>query len=112
MLGDIAYVFDEDLQNSPDTVGFIQVRLGDPSIRTHSREKHRRILTETNLIFTSCSPEIRAGLHKSRATEWQQWKHSNAGVLLNADVKVNPMQWIETDKNAHKRRDDKTSLRM
>ena len=71
---------------------------------------------DKNLSYNSCSPDIQQGLRKARVKEWQKWKDFNAGVLLSkaelqelldAGVKVNPMQWIETDKNAHRRRDDK-----
>ena len=71
---------------------------------------------DKNLAFASCSPEVQAGLRKSRVVEWRKWKQFNAGVILAKDelqqfrdegVQVHPMQWIETDKNADKRRDDK-----
>ena len=54
-------------------------------------------------------------LDKSRGTEWQKWRKFNAGVILTkkevrkaekAGIKILPMQWIETDKNAHKRRNN------
>ena len=47
----------------------------------------------------------------------QKWKEFNAGVILSKaelqelledGVKVNPMQWVETDKNGFKRRHDKS----
>jgi len=71
---------------------------------------------DKNLSFNSCSPDIQKGLQKCRADEWRKFEKFNAGVILSraeveelqdAGVKINPMQWIETDKNAHKRRDDK-----
>ena len=54
-------------------------------------------------------------MRKSRPTEWQKWKQFSAGViiskaelqeLLDAGVKVKPIELVETDRNAHKRSDD------
>ena len=47
--------------------------------------------------------------------KWQKWKQFNAGIVLSKaevdefvsqGVTIQPMQWVETDKNAHKRRSD------
>ena len=117
MLEKMAYVFDEDLQTKHDRVGFLQVRLAAPrSRKVPARKPPKKKDGDKNLCFNSCSPEIQKQLRKTRAQEWQKWKKFNAGViltkselqeLLDEGVKVNPMQWIETDRNAHKRRDDK-----
>jgi len=116
ILEKMAYLFDEDSKDQ-DRVGFIQVRLAAPrQKKTPARKPPKKKDGDKNLSFASCSPEIQQGLRKARVKEWQKWKEFNAGVilsrtelqeLLDEGVKVSPMQWIETDKNAHKRRDDK-----
>ena len=116
MLEKIAYLFDDDLQKNHEKVGFIQVRLAAPKQKkTPARKPPKKKDGDKNLHFASCSADIQAGLRKSRVKEWQKWKEFNAGIILSKDelqklvqegVKVSPMQWIETDKNAHKRRDD------
>ena len=117
MLDKIAYLFDDDLQKDHDRVGFIQVRLAAPKQKKiAARKPPKKTDGKKNLSYAACSPEIQKGLRHSRVKEWQKWKELNAGVilsrtelqgLLDEGVKVSPMQWIETDKNAHKRRDDK-----
>ena len=113
LLEKTANLFDEEDQ---DRVGFLQVRLVPPKQKkTSARKPPKKKDGDKNLSFASCSVEVQQGLRKSRVKEWQKWKEFNAGVLLskaevqelvNEGVKVYPMQWIETDKNAHKRRDD------
>ena len=115
LLEKIAYLFDEDYED-PDKVAFIQVRLAAPKAKkVPARKPPKKKDGDKNLNFNACTPDIQKGLRKSRAAEWQKWKKFNAGVILTTEelndllesgVKVNPMQWIETDKNAHKRRDD------
>ena len=87
------------------------MRLVGPRPRNKAANKPPKKDGDTNLRYASCTPDIQAGLRKSRAVEWQKWKKFNAGValtkqeledLLAEGVKVQPMQWIETDKNAHK----------
>mgnify|MGYP003309443906 CR=1 FL=1 len=117
MLEKMACLFDIDDQPDPELVGFLQVRLMAPKTKkTPTRKPQKKKDGDKNLSYASCSPEIQRGLDKSRCKEWQTLKKFNAGVLLpkaevaalqNEGVKVYPMQWIETDKNAHKRRDDK-----
>ena len=72
---------------------------------------------DKNLRYSQCDPEIQKGLRKARAEEWKKWQKFNAGVVLDKPevdrliqegVTIQPMQWVETDKNAHKRRDDKS----
>jgi len=84
--------------------------------KTPARKPQKKKDGDKNLSYASCSPDIKRGLDQSRCNEWQKWKEFNAGVLLSKaevqslqeeGVRVYPMQWIETDKNAHKRRDDK-----
>ena len=117
LLEKIAYLSDEESKcDDNEKVGFIQVRLAAPrSKKVPVRKPPKKKDGDKNLNFNACTPDIQKGLRKSRAAEWQKWKKFNAGVilsraeleeLLDAGVKVNPMQWIETDKNAHKRRDD------
>ena len=112
----LAYLCDEDdIRN--DTVGFIQVRLVGPrGKKKPGRKPPKKKDGDKNLRYASCSPETQKGLRASRAQEWQKWNSFNAGLVLtrkeldeltDEGVKVHPMQWIETDKNAHKRRDGK-----
>ena len=118
MLEKMAYLFDEDLQDDPQKIAFIQVRLMAPKARkTPARKPPKKKDGDKNLSYNSCSPDIQKELQKCRAAEWRKFEKFNAGVILSrkevqelqdAGVKVNPMQWIETDKNAHKRRDDKS----
>ena len=113
LLEKTANLFDETDQ---DRVGFLQVRLAPPKQKkTPARKPPKKKDGDKNLSFASCSVEIQKGLRRSRVKEWQKWKEFNAGVILsktevqelvNEGVKVYPMQWIETDKNAHKRRSD------
>ena len=115
MLEKIGNLFEE---NDNDRVGFIQVRLaaGKPK-KTPARKPPKPKDNEKNLSYNACPPDIQAQLRKCRAKEWQKWKEFNAGVilskaelqeLLDDGVKVNPMQWVETDKNGFKRRHDKS----
>ena len=117
LLEKFAMIFDEDPKKDQDRVGFIQVRLVPPKQKkAPARKPQKKKDGDKNLSYASCSPVIQQGLRKSRAKGWQKWKEFNAGVLLSraelqelldAGVKVYPMQWIETDKNAHKRREDR-----
>ena len=115
MLERIDNLFEE---NDNDRVGFIQVRLaaGKPK-KTPARKPPKAKDNEKNLSYNACPPDIQAKLRQCRAKEWQKWKEFNAGVilskaelqeLLDDGVKVNPMQWVETDKNGFKRRHDKS----
>ena len=120
LLNKIAHLFHEDLQGNHDRVGFIQVRLAAPKQKkVAARKPPKKKDGDKNLSYASCSPEIQKGLRQSRVKGLRKWKEFNAGVilsrtelqeLLDEGVKVSPMQWIETDKNAHKRRDDKHIL--
>ena len=112
MVEKLAYLFDEDdIHNN--TVGFIQVRLVGPREKKKpGRKPPKKKDGGKNLRYASCSPETQKGLRASRAQEWQKWQKFSAGGaltrkeldnLIAEGVKVNPMQWIETDKNAHKR---------
>ena len=117
MLEKIAYLFDDELQDDPQKVSFIQVRWMAPKTRkVPARKPPKKKDGDKNLSYNSCSPDIQKGLRKCRADEWRKFEKFNAGVILSreevqelqdAGVKINPMQWIETDKNPHKRRDDK-----
>jgi len=107
----------DDAPGNQEKVGFIQVRLAAPKTKKIPlRKPVKKKDGDKNLDFASCSPDIQKGLRHARAKEWQKWKQFNAGVILSnaelqelidAGVKVCPMQWIEVDKNAHKRRDNK-----
>ena len=96
-----------------ERVGFLQVRLGEAKKRSTYKKPIRKKDGDKNLRYADCSEEMQKGLRKSRATEWQKWRKFNAGVLLSHDevetmradgVEILPMQWVETDKNAHKRK--------
>ena len=99
----------------------MQVRLVGPRPRKKAAQKPPENDGDKNLMYASCSLDIQAGLRKSRAEEWQKWKKFNAGVVLTKQelddllaegVKVQPMQWIETDKNFHKRRDGQVTAAL
>ena len=94
-------------------VGFLQVRIGEAKKRKTYRKPPRPKDGDKNLRFSECPPEIQKGLRNSRAVEWQKWMKFNAGIILEKKeleqmieegVPIYPMQWVETDKNAHKRR--------
>jgi hypothetical protein len=111
-----AFLFDDDMSKDNDRVGFLQVRLVGPKQRNRAPKIQRKKDGDKNLRYSETSPEIQKGLKKSRVVEWQKWKQFNAGVVLTREevnelqakgVKIHPMQWVETDKNAHKRRDGK-----
>ena len=83
--------------------------------KTPARKPPKKKDGDKNLAYHQCPPEIQRGLDKSRCVEWQKWRKFNAGVILTNEevkgllaegVRIYPMQWIETDKNAHKRRDN------
>ena len=119
MMSKIAYLFDEtDMKKNSDRVGFLQVRLVGPQKPKAGRKAkvQKKKDGDKNLRYSTSSPEIQAGLRKSRVTEWKKWLQFNAGVLLSMGelaelqaegVTVQPMQWVETDRNAHLRRDGK-----
>ena len=94
-------------------VGCLQVWAGEAKKRSTYKKPVRKQDGDNNLRFADCSPEIQEGLRKSRAAEWQRWRKLNAGVRLTNDevdkliqegVQAHPMQWVETDGTAHKRR--------
>ena len=101
---------------SVERTSFLQVRLVGPRPKKITKKTVRPKDGDKNLRYADCSPDIQAGLRKCRAEEWQKWQKYNAGVIISGDelstlqvevVQVYPMQWIETDKNAHKRRSNK-----
>ena len=106
MLEKISNLFEE---NDNDRVGFIQVRLAaGKAKKTPARRPPKAKDNEKNLSYNACPADIEAKVRQCRAKEWQKWKEFNAGVilskaelqeLLDDGVKVNPMQWVETDKN-------------
>jgi hypothetical protein len=66
-----------------------------------------------NINFRASDDFTQQGLLESRKTEWEKWKQFNAAEpvtgaqlqeLLGQGHKPLPLQWIETDKNDHKRR--------
>ena len=80
--------------------------------RTKYQSKKQREAAGKTLNFNKSSPDVQAGLLESRKKEWDKWKQFNAAkivsgkelqeLLAEGHVAL-PMQWIETDKNAHKR---------
>ena len=71
-------------------------------------KKSRNINFETSDQFTQ------SGLTESRKVEWNKWKHFNAVYpvsgseleqLLDQGQKPIPLQWVDIDKNEHKRRE-------
>ena len=119
MLSKVAYLFDDqDARQNSNRVGFLQVRLVGPQKPKAARKAkvQKKKGGDKNLRCSDTSPEIQRGLRKSRVVEWQKWKQFNAGVVLSKKevddllaqgVTIQPMQWVETDKNAHLRRDGK-----
>ena len=104
-----AYLFDVNERLQQERVGFLQVRLAAPRERKRASNKPPKKDGDKNLCFQNCSPEIQELLQHARAEEWRTWAKCNAGVALtqqevnelkDAGVKINPTQWVETDKNA------------
>ena len=70
---------------------------------------------ERNLHFASCPHEVQAAPRERRdVSNGKKWTSFNAGVsltdeevrqLTDAACEIYPMQWVDTDKNAHPRRD-------
>ena len=113
VLKKIANLFTETEDQRIERVGFLQVRLGAPRQKIKTAKVQRKKDGDKNLRFSQCSPEIQAGLRKSRQAEWQKWQKFHAGVIFSKEevdalvadgITMQPMQWVETDKNAHKRR--------
>ena len=112
MVEKIAYMFDAE---DPQRTSFLQVRLTKRATLRKPKVQRKKD-GDKNLRYADCPPDIQAGLRKTRVEEWQKWQKFNAGVVLSTEevkkllaegVTVQPMQWVETDKNAHKRRNDK-----
>jgi len=104
----------QDMKGDGERKSFVQVRLvGARERKTPAKKPVRPKDGDKNLRYSDCTPEIQEGLRKTRAEEWTKWMKYSAGVVLTKDevdklrdegVSIQPMQWIETDKNAHKRR--------
>ena len=67
----------------------------------------------TNLDYAKADEQTQKGLDISRQAEWDKWKEFNAAVkfprhmlqkYLDMGYTVIPLQWVETDKNEHKKR--------
>ena len=67
-----------------------------------------------NITFEISDQFTQSGLTESRKVEWDKWKHSNAEnpvsgpeveQLLDQGHKPIPLQWVDIDKNEHKRRE-------
>ena len=68
------------------------------------------------LRYDKVSAAVQRGLDASRAKEWNKWKQFNAADVISVEeadqyiangAEQLGTQWVETDKNAHKRRDGK-----
>jgi hypothetical protein len=104
MVEKIAFLFEErDAKQNSERVGFLQVRLVGPQKPKANRKAkvQRKKDGDKNLRYSNSSPEIQAGLRKSRVTEWQKWMQFNAGVVLSKaevdellaeGVTIQPMQ--------------------
>ena len=56
----------------------------------------------------SCTPDVQAALRETRCIEWNKRLNFNASIILT-DEEVRQLTeagWVETDKNAHLRRDN------
>ena len=67
-----------------------------------------------NINFETSDQFTQSGLTESRKVEWDKWKHFNAVYpvsgseleqLLVQGHKPIPLQWVDIDKNEHKRRE-------
>ena len=77
---------------------------------------------ERNLHIPSCTPDVQLALRETRRAEWNKWMKFNAGIvltdeevvrLIEAGREIYLMKWVDTDKNAHLRRDtDCVSVHM
>jgi Reverse transcriptase (RNA-dependent DNA polymerase) len=65
------------------------------------------------LRYEKCDEITKAGLDASRKTEWEKWKQFHAVYpikgqelqeLIDAGHKPIPLQWVDVDKNEHKRK--------
>jgi len=79
--------------------------------RKYQSKKQREAAGKT-LNFIKSSPEGQTGLLESRKKDWDKWKQFNAAKIVPGDELEEllkeghvalPTQWIETDKNVHKR---------
>ena len=97
---------------APQNVSFLQARM--------ARSNEERMLiekdAERNLHFALCPPEVQTVLRETRRAVWEKLIRFNAIVILTDDVEVRqpteagreicPMQRVDTDTNAHLRRDN------
>ena len=67
-----------------------------------------------NINFETSDQFTQSGLTQSRKVEWNKWKHFNAVYpvsgpeleqLLDQGHKPIPLEWVDIDKNEHKRRE-------
>ena len=86
--------------------------LGPRTKRTPLHKKGDK--SSNNIQFEASDQFTQAGLTESRKAEWAKWKQFNAVYpvsgpdleqLLAQGHKPSPLQWIEIDKNEHKRRE-------
>ena len=94
--------------------GFLQVRMAGTR-KNNKKKVLKKKDGERNLHFPSCTPDVKAALMETRRIEWNKWMKFNAGILLTdeevrqlteAGCEIYPMNWVDTDKNPHLRRDN------
>ena len=107
---------DEDSKQDRERIAFLndrQYHLVGGRPRNRSKKPVKAKDGDKNLRYSQCDPEIQKGLRKARAEEWKKWQKFNAGVILSKrevdkliqeGVSTQPMQWVETDKNANKKK--------
>ena len=75
----------------------------------------RRSKKAKNLRYDKCDEITQRALDESRKVEWKKWTQFSAATIVMGGVlqelrdaghKMMPTQWIETDRNEHKRRPD------
>ncbi len=85
---------------------------GELSVGTRGKP-HKPARAGKNIRFETADRVTKAGLLESRKAEWEKWNHFNvvyhvSGAerqrMIDQGHKPLPLQWLEADKNEHKRR--------
>ena len=64
--------------------GFLQVWMAGMR-RSNKKNVLKQKDGESNLHFSSCTPDVQAALRETRRTEWNKWMKFNAGIILTAE---------------------------